>query len=96
MGRLYETKQKNYDFALKPPYNRATFQIQTLEVSKTLREEVFVAEDALRDCISVNPYNKGRTMNMQKARSLLRCFDIWTHNRFLEERERDIWFDDPI
>ncbi|ODM20587.1 hypothetical protein SI65_03640 [Aspergillus cristatus] len=96
MGRLYETMQKDYDFALKTLYNRTTFQIHTLEVFKTLRNEGFVAEDALRDYINATPYNKGRTMNVQRTRSLLRCFDIWIHNRFLEEREPDIWFDDPI
>lgn len=37
MGRILGIKQKDYDFTSKPLYNRATFQIQTLEVFKKLR-----------------------------------------------------------
>lgn len=96
MGKMLKATQKNYDFALKTLYNRATFQIQTLHVFKTLKDEGFIAEDALRDYINVTPYNSDIRDNVHNTTLLLRCFDRWTFDRFMEERGPDDFFDNPI
>lgn len=93
---MLKTTQKDYDFALKTLYNRATFQTQTLQVFKTLRKEGFITENLLKDYINETPYSDDISDSVHNMNLLLRCFNLWAFDRFMEECGPNDFFDNPI